>query len=78
MALNLDCIIDPSSIKPVYANLIGISVLPIILIVITVVIWSLIKFFRKSMTWSDYRLYIRGTLINVLFLLHPTILKTSM
>ena len=30
------------------------------------------------MTWIDYRKYLKGTILNILFILHPTILKTSM
>ena len=64
--------------KPVYANLIGTSVLPIILIILTIAIWSLIKCCRKSMSKTDYFQYVKGTIINILFILHPTILKTTM
>ena len=30
------------------------------------------------MTWPKYKLYIKGTMINMLFLLHPTISKSTM
>ena len=30
------------------------------------------------MTWKDYLHYIKGTIINILFLLHPILLKASM
>ena len=41
IALNLDCIVDRNSTKPVYANLIAISVLPLILSFLAVVMWTL-------------------------------------
>ena len=81
IALNLDCIVDRNSTKPVYANLIAISVLPLILSFLAVVMWTLwtmIKNRMKPGAWSTYTLNIKGTLINILFLLHPTILKVSM
>ena len=78
IALNLDWIINRDSIQPVYANLIGLSVIPFILCVLTVIIWAFIKCCRRSMTWTKYWHYVKGTIINMLFLLHPTFLKSIM
>ena len=78
MALNLDCIIDRNNIKPAYANIIGLSILPVIVSALTIVIWTLLIPCVKNMTLSKYRLFTWGTIINMLFVLHPTILKSSM
>ena len=78
MALNLDCVVDRDRISPVYANLIGITVMPVILMIISVFIWTMIKIFRSKMLWTKYVHYTEGTIINILFLVHPAILKTTM
>ena len=75
LALNLDCLVDRNSIKPVYANLISLAILPIGLMLLTILIWTMIKLFRKKMSWINYVHYTRGTIINILFLVYPTILK---
>ena len=64
--------------SPVYANLVGISVMPIILILLSVIIWTIIKMFSRQMTWNFWKHNIKGTVINMLFLVHPIILKSSM
>ena len=76
--MNLDCIIDRGVMSPVYANLIGVASLPIIMCILTFVVWTPIKLCAKGMTWSDYQQYLKGTLVNILFILHPTILQHSM
>ena len=65
-------------IAPVYANLIGVCIMPLILMFITTLIWTVIRIFRSGMTWTKWFRYIKATIINMLFLVHPIILKSTM
>ena len=77
MTLNLDCIWDRDKMSPVYANLIGLCILPIILMLLVVLIWTVIRLCRKDLKWKNQRHYSLGTITNLLFLVHATILKVT-
>ena len=83
IALNLDCVVDRSVLQPVYVNLISTSIMPIILFVLIVIMWNIISFvvrrvLNRHLSHNIHIHYIKGTVINMLFLLHPRILKNTM
>ena len=78
IAMNLDCLVNRSIISPVYANLIGISILPLILMVLTIIMWTIIKIFKTNMSYLKYHHNMKGTVINILFLVYPMILRHAM
>ena len=69
--------LDRDAIAPVYANLIAISILPFIMIVLAFWIWSLVKIRNPTMPLDKFRHHTKGTIINLLFLVYPTILKVT-
>ena len=77
MTLSIDWVVNRDSIAPVYANLIGICVLPFILVLLVILIWTAVKLFRREMKWNSWRYYVISTSINVLFLIHPMLLKAT-
>ena len=74
----MDCIVDRETISPVYANLIAISLLPLILIALSFIVWVGIITFSKTLSWTEGFYRMEGTMINLLFLVHPSILKTTL
>ena len=83
IALNLDCLLDRSHMAPIYANLISVSILPILLTLLIILMWRGIAMFlrgvlRHKFTSHNHTHYTKGTVINMLFMIHPLILKTTM
>ena len=76
--MKMDCLVDRDLIAPVYANLFGISILPIVLITMCILIWTIRKIFDNSLTRTDYIERIEGNCIVVLFLVYTTILKMTL
>ena len=77
VALNVDCIADRETVAPVYANLIGIAILPFIFTILALLLWIVIKKIKKTITWKQWRKYTKGTIINSLFIIYPVMLKAT-
>lgn len=73
---NFDCI-STTDTPNIYFRLVFICLLPIPIMILVLVMWTIIKFLLK-MPWPEIRYRIRGTITNLLFLIHPVIIKTCL
>ena len=72
--LSPDCLLEAESgIKLYYTKLLGFAFLPILLLLGVALFWGIYALIKKQMLYLKYHFV--GTLVVVIFLFHPTILK---
>ena len=56
----------------------SICIMPFILILMAVLLWIMIMIcIKKRRSWKSFKRYLKGTIINLLFLVYPVILKVN-
>ena len=73
---SMDCVsTSVSSVHPYYVKLVLTSLFPIVVIFVSTSIWGIVALVRKRKEYLTQHLV--STIVVVLFVIHPNIVKTS-